>query len=159
MGVQVRFFDWRTPMNPRSTVRIAGHPLHVMLVSFVIAFYFGAFASDLAFTVTLDPFWARAALWLIGAGLVVSLPASTVGLIDFLFEPAIRDIRASWWHLGGNVVVSLISLIDWVLRYEAGAEAGSTSFVWLSFLVVLLLTFTGWKGGEMVYRHRVGVRD
>jgi uncharacterized membrane protein len=25
--------------------------------------------------------------------------------------------------------------------------------------VVLILLFTGWKGWEMVYRHRVGVAD
>jgi uncharacterized membrane protein len=29
----------------------------------------------------------------------------------------------------------------------------------LSLLVVALLLFTGWKGWEMVYRHRVGVAD
>ncbi len=26
-------------------------------------------------------------------------------------------------------------------------------------IVVLILLFTGWKGWEMVYRHRVGVAD
>jgi uncharacterized membrane protein len=29
----------------------------------------------------------------------------------------------------------------------------------LSFLVVLLIVFTGWKGGELVYRGHVGVSD
>ena len=29
----------------------------------------------------------------------------------------------------------------------------------LSLVVVLILLFTGWKGWEMVYRHRVGVAD
>jgi uncharacterized membrane protein len=29
----------------------------------------------------------------------------------------------------------------------------------LSLIVVLILLFTGWKGWEMVYRHRVGVLD
>lgn len=29
----------------------------------------------------------------------------------------------------------------------------------LSLIVVLILLFTGWKGWEMVYRHRVGVAD
>ena len=35
--------------NPRSTVQIAGHPIHVMIVPFVIGFYVGAFAADLAY--------------------------------------------------------------------------------------------------------------
>ena len=34
-------------MNPRSTIQIAGHPIHVMLVPFVIGYYTGAFAADL----------------------------------------------------------------------------------------------------------------
>jgi uncharacterized membrane protein len=29
----------------------------------------------------------------------------------------------------------------------------------LSLVVVCILLFTGWKGWEMVYRHRVGVAD
>lgn len=146
-------------MNPRSTVRIAGHPVHAMLVPFVIAFYTGAFAADLAFAATLDPFFARGALWLMGAGIVVSVPAATAGLIDFMLEPAIREFRAAWWHLGGNVVMSLISILDWALRDEVGAEAGSRAYFLLSLATFLLLLFNGWKGAELVYRHRVGVAD
>jgi uncharacterized membrane protein len=29
----------------------------------------------------------------------------------------------------------------------------------LSLIVVLILLFSGWKGWEMVYRHRVGVSN
>ncbi|RVB24935.1 DUF2231 domain-containing protein, partial [Mesorhizobium sp. M7A.F.Ca.CA.004.05.1.1] len=29
----------------------------------------------------------------------------------------------------------------------------------LSLIVVLILLFTGWKGWELVYRHRVAVSD
>jgi uncharacterized membrane protein len=29
----------------------------------------------------------------------------------------------------------------------------------LSGIVVLVLIFSGWKGGEMVFRHRVGVAN
>jgi uncharacterized membrane protein len=35
----------------------------------------------------------------------------------------------------------------------------STQAVRRILLVVLILLFTGWKGWEMVYRHRVGVTD
>jgi uncharacterized membrane protein len=146
-------------MNPRSTVRIAGHPVHAMLVPFVIAFYTAAFAADLAYGHTLDPFWARAALWLIGAGIAASAFAAAIGLVDFIAEPAIRHLSTAWWHLGGNMLMSLISILDCVLRAAVGAEAGSRAYVWLSFAVFLLLLFNGWKGGEMVYRHKVGVRD
>jgi uncharacterized membrane protein len=146
-------------MNPRSTISVAGHPVHAMLVPFVIAFYIAAFVADLAFAATLDPFFARGALWLIGAGIVASVFAATIGLIDFLAEPQIRELSAAWWHLGGNVVMSLLSILDWVLRDAVGAETGSRAYSWLAGIVVLLLLFNGWKGGQMVYRHRVGVAD
>jgi uncharacterized membrane protein len=146
-------------MNPRSTVQIAGHPIHVMLVPFVIAFYAGAFAVDLAYAGTGDPFWARAAIWLIGAGIVMSVLAATAGFIDFLVEPRIRDLSAAWWHLGGNILLSAVSLTDWCLRYSVGDEAGSHKYIWLSLIAVLLLLFNGWKGWEMVYRHHVGIAD
>lgn len=146
-------------MNPRSTVQIAGHPIHAMLVPFVIAFYTAAFAADVTYAVVPDPFFARAALWLIGAGIVVSVFAATIGLIDFLAESKIREFRAAWWHLGANVAMSLISILDWVLRDAVGAEPGSRGYVWLSLATVLLVVFSGWKGAQMVYRHRVGVAD
>ena len=146
-------------MNPRSTVSIAGHPVHAMLVPFVIAFYVGAFLADIVFASVMDPFWARAAFWLIGAGIVASGAAATIGLIDFIAEPAIRELRDAWWHLGANLTLALVSVLDWLLRYEVGADAGSKGYIWLSGASVAILMFSGWKGGQLVYRHRVGVKN
>jgi len=146
-------------MNPRSTISFAGHPVHVMLVPFVIGFYTGAFLSDVGFAVSGDPFWARAAIWLIGAGIFMSALAATVGFLDFILEPKIRDLSAAWWHLGGNILLSAVSIVDWFLRYEEGEVAGSHNYIWLSLVAVLLLIFNGWKGWEMVYSHHVGVSD
>lgn len=146
-------------MNPRSTVSIAGHPVHAMLVPFVIAFYIGAFLADIVFASVMDPFWARAAFWLIGTGIVASAAAATIGLIDFMAEPAIRELRDAWWHLGANIVLALVSVLDWLLRYEVGADAGSKGYIWLSGASVLILMFSGWKGGQLVYGHGVGVKN
>lgn len=146
-------------MNPRSTISVAGHPVHVMLVPFVIGFYTGAFLSDVGFAVTGDPFWARAAIWLIGSGIVMSALAATAGFLDFILEPRIRDLSAAWWHLGGNILLSAVSIVDWFLRYQEGFVAGSRDYLWMSLVAVLLLAFNGWKGWEMVYSHHVGVSD
>jgi uncharacterized membrane protein len=146
-------------MNPRSTISVAGHPVHVMLVPFVIGFYTGAFAADLAFAGTGDAFWARAALWLIGAGIVMSAFAATVGFVDFIFEPKIRDLSAAWWHLGGNLLLSAVSITDWVLRYDEGFVAGSHNYLWMSAVAVALLVFNGWMGWDLVYAHHVGIKD
>jgi len=52
-----------------------------------------------------------------------------------------------------------IELYNWYSRYEHGSAAIIPTGLILSLVVVLILLFTGWKGWEMVYRHRVGVTD
>ena len=145
--------------NPRSTAQIAGHPIHPMLIPFPIAFFFSTFVCDLLFWRTGYPIWATAATWLLGAGLIMAALAALAGLTDFLGEQRIRDLSDAWWHAGGNIVAVLISLYNFYTRYESGAAAVVPTGLVLSLIVVLILLFTGWKGWEMVYRHRVGVAD
>jgi uncharacterized membrane protein len=147
------------PSNPKSTASIAGHPLHPMLIPFPIAFFVGAFVCDLAFWRTANAFWATAALWLLGSGLVMAALAAVVGLIDVLGEPRIRMLNDAWWHAGGNVVAVVISLYNWYLRYTSGDAAIVPTGLTLSLIVVLLLLFNGWKGWNLVYRYRVGVAE
>ena len=148
-----------TAPNPKSTASIAGHPLHPMLIPFPIAFFVSAFVCDLAFWQTGDAFWATAALWLLGAGLVMAALAADFGLIDVLSEPRIQALNDAWWHAGGNVLAVLIELVNWYLRYTSGEAAILPTGLVLSLLVVCILLFTGWKGWNLVYRYRVGVAD
>jgi|SRR6185312_15381327 len=145
--------------NPQSTAQIAGHPIHPMLIPFPIVFFVSTLLCDLVFLSTGNPDWARATLWLLGAGLVMSALAALAGLTDFLSESRIRNLDAAWWHGGGNVLAVLISLYNFYIRYEIGGTSVSTTGVILSAIVVLIFLFTGWKGWEMVYRHHVGVAD
>jgi uncharacterized membrane protein len=146
-------------LNPQSTARIAGHPIHPMLIPFPIAFFVSTFVCDLVFWRTGTPFWALAALWLLGAGLVMAALAAVVGLIDVFGEPRIRALNDAWWHAGGNVLAVLIELYNWYLRYSSGEAAIVPTGLALSLVVVCILLFTGWKGWKLVYLHRVGVSD
>jgi uncharacterized membrane protein len=148
-----------TMANPKSTAQIAGHPLHPMLIPFPIAFFVGTFFADLAFWQSHNEAWATATVWLLGAGLVMAALAAVMGLIDVLGDTQIRNLSDAWLHAGGNVVVVLIELYNWYSRYTAGSAAIIPTGLILSLIVVLILLFTGWKGWEMVYRHRVGVAD
>jgi len=145
--------------NPQSTASIAGHPLHPMLIPFPIAFFVSTFVCDLAFWRTGDPFWATVALWLLGAGLLMAALAAVIGLIDVLGEPRIRSLNDTWWHAGGNIIAVVIALYNWYLRYTSGEAAVVPIGLLLSLIVVCILLFTGWKGWNLVYRHRVGVAD
>jgi uncharacterized membrane protein len=145
--------------NPQSTAKIAGHPIHPMLIPFPIAFFVGTFACDIAYWVTGNANWAMVTPWLLGAGIIMAALAALAGLTDVIGEERIRGLADAWWHAGGNVIVVLIELYNWFARYQEGAAAILPKGIILSLVVVLILLFTGWKGWEMVYRHRVGVAD
>jgi uncharacterized membrane protein len=145
--------------NPRTTAQIAGHPIHSMLIPFPVAFLVATFVSDLIFWRTGNPGWATASLWLLGAALITAALAALAGLTDFLGDQRIRDLSAAWHHLIGNVVVVLLSLLNWYWRYTSAEATVPTGGFLVSLVVVLILLYTGWRGWEMVYLHRVGVSE
>jgi uncharacterized membrane protein len=145
--------------KPGSTASISGHPIHPMLIAFPIAFFVATLACDLVFWRTRYEAWALASIWLLGAGLVMGALAAVAGLTDFIGDRRIRDISDSWQHAIGNVVVVLIQLFSFYERYRYGTGAVLPIGLICSAVVVCILLFTGWKGWEMVYRHRVAVSD
>ena len=60
--------------NPKSTLQIAGHPIHPMLIPFPIACFVLTLLSDIALWRTGHDFWAAASLWLLGIGLIFAAP-------------------------------------------------------------------------------------
>jgi uncharacterized membrane protein len=145
--------------NPKSTASIAGHPLHPMLIPFPVAFFVATLACDALFWKTGNSAWATGGIWLLGAGIVMALLAAVVGLVDVLGDQRIRALNDVWLHAGGNLVIVLIEIYNWYARYSEGTAAVVPKGFILSLIVVCGLLFTGWKGWEMVYRHRVGVAD
>ena len=60
----------------------------------------------------------------------------------------------------GNLVAVALEAVNLYWRTLQGAEASVAPVgVTLSIVVVLVLGFTGWKGGDLVYKHRVGIPD
>lgn len=143
--------------NPQSTVRIAGHPIHPMLIPFPIAFFVGTLVVDIVFSQNGNPFWATAGRWLLAAGLVMAALAALAGLTDFLGDRRIRALSAAWHHLIGNVTAVVLELINLWERHSVGNGFVIPTGLILSAVVTLLLLYNGWRGWEMVYRHRVGV--
>lgn len=142
----------------RSTASIGGHPIHPMLVPFPIAFLVGALATDIVFAATGDPFWARASAWLIGAGVVMGAVAAVFGLTDFL---TIRRARGptGWIHFIGNLCAVIVALINVLLRIGDTASAVLPTGLVLSLVTVAILLVTGWMGGELAYRFKIGMLD
>ena len=143
--------------HPKSTASIGGHPIHPMLIPFPIASLVGALLTDIAYLRSGADMWASASAWLIGAGIVSALLAAVFGFIDFVGDGRIRALKVAWYHLIGNLLVVLLSVANFVVHLREGDEAVAGAGIILSAIVVLLLLFTGWMGGHMVYRHGVAV--
>jgi len=144
--------------TPRSTAKIAGHPIHPMLVPFPIVCFVGALVTDIAYWRTADMMWTNFSAWLLTAGLVMSVLAAIAGLTDFLGDRRIRRLRAAWIHGPGNALAVVLAIFDDLVHtHDAYTSVVPTGLV-LSAVVVAILLVTGWTGGEMVYRHGVGVR-
>jgi uncharacterized membrane protein len=130
-----------------------------MLVPFPIGFLVGTLLSDLAYASTGDTFWARASLWLVAAGVVSGGLAAVFGLIDFVGVRRARAYTAGWVHVLGNVTAMGFSTFNWLIRTADPAGAIVPIGLAVSGLVGLILLITGWAGGELSYRYKVGVVD
>lgn len=148
--------EYRDPGVP-STVAIAGHPLHPLSVIFPIAFLAGALGSDFGYWLTRDPFWARASLWLLGAGLAGGVVAAIIGLSDFLRIERVRKRTAGWAHMYLNVALLVLTGINLFLRLGDPVGAILPVGLIISLVVGTLTSLSGWYGAELSYRHKIGV--
>ncbi|MEG3438652.1 DUF2231 domain-containing protein [Pannus brasiliensis CCIBt3594] len=140
-----------------STVAIAGHPLHPLIVTFPIAFLTSVLLTDLIYWFTGDAFWPRASFWLLIGGILTGLLAMATGLMDFLKINRVRQHSAGWFHMIGNIAAIVLSGISLLLRWNDPAGAILPIGVILSLIVAATLGLTGWYGAELVYRHKIAV--
>ena len=148
-----------TGINPKSTAKIGDHPIHPMIIPFPIVFFVTTFVADLVYLATDDAGWARASVWLLGAGLVTALLAALAGFADFFGDRRVQKIGDAWQHMIGNLAAVALQAVNFFLRYDDPALSIAPTGVVLSAVVVVLLLFNGWKGWNLVYRHHVGVAD
>jgi uncharacterized membrane protein len=144
--------------NPKSTAQIGGHPIHPMLIPFPIVCFVGALVTDIVFLNNGDAGWAEASRWLLGIGLVMAALAAVAGLTDFMGDDRVRRLGDAVKHMIANVTVVVLEIVNFVLRLKNDDAVGGIG-VWLSLVAVLLLLYSGWMGGQLVFVHRVGVRD
>lgn len=151
--------DDRIPTrNPKSTAVVGGHLIHPMLVPFPIACFTGAFATDIVFAYGGGDGWATASDWLVGIGLLTAAFAAFAGLTDFMGDDRIRKIGQAVRHMIANVAVVVIEAVNLLIRMTT-LDSIVTTGIYLSEIAVLVLLYSGWLGGELIFRHRVGVHD
>lgn len=139
-----------------SQIAILGHPIHAMSVSFPVALTFCAFGADLLYWWTGEAFWARAGLWAAGTGFLFGMLAGFSGTAELLMVSGIRARAPAWTHF--IIAVTLLALLgaNWGHRLYGYEEAVLPYGILLSSLCVLMVGFTGWHGGKLVFDYRLG---
>jgi len=147
----------RTDRRDVRPLSIADRSITGILLAIPVVCFIGALLTDIAYWRTADMMWANFSAWLITVGVVIGYLAAIAGLIDFASNRLVRAQPPAWPHLIGNVVAMLIATVNMFIHSR---DAWTSVVPWgaiLSAVVVVILLFTGWMGGAMVYRHGVGV--
>src|SRR3981189_15461 len=81
-----------------SAVALVGHPIHVVMVHFPIAFVIATLRVDVFYWLAGDAFGVRVGLWSTGMAFWSGVAASIVGTGELLLVRGIRLLEASWSH-------------------------------------------------------------
>jgi uncharacterized membrane protein len=142
-----------------SRAKLFGHAIHPMLIPFPLGLFATAVGFDLINLLGGDSLWLEASYRMIAAGVVVGLVAALFGWVDwFALSAGTRAKAVGLLHGGGNVAVVLLFAVSWLVRRDDPSDPAAVAFV-LSFAAAGLAVVTGWLGGELVERLRVGVDD
>jgi uncharacterized membrane protein len=139
-----------------SAVALVGHPIHVMMVHFPIAFVIATLGVDVMYWWSADAFWVRVGVWSAGFAFWTGVAASIVGIAELLLVPGIRSREAGWSHAVAAMTLVAIAGANWGVRLIDPGEV-LTHGLALSALASLMTGFTGWHGGKLVFDHGVGV--
>ncbi|MGH7961656.1 MAG: DUF2231 domain-containing protein [Candidatus Binatia bacterium] len=138
-------------------MKLFGHAIHPMLIVFPLGLLATGVIFDVIYILTDDPTMATVAYWMIVAGIIGGAASAPFGWIDWFTIPSgTRAKSVGLWHGLGNVVVLLLFIGSWLLRWDMPTTPGTLDHV-LSFAGAGLALFTGWLGGELIERLGVGV--
>jgi uncharacterized membrane protein len=128
-----------------------------MLVQFPIVCFIGVLVTDIVYVNNHNPGWATASRYLLAIGLVMAALAAVAGLTDFLGDKRIQQGDAIK-HAIANVTAVVLEILNLFIRLRSDQQIPHTGII-LSAVVVLILLYSGWKGGALVYKHGIGVSD
>jgi uncharacterized membrane protein len=140
-------------------VKVAGHPVHPMLIVFPLGLLSTAVVFDIIYLISGTVQWTIVAYYMIGAGIIGGAAAAVFGWLDWIAIPAgTRARRIGLWHGVGNAVVLALFILSWVLR-RPSPELPPTGAIVAALSGVVIALVTSWLGGELVDRLGVGVDE
>lgn len=139
-----------------------GHPLHPGLVHVPTGLYPAALVCDVLSYTPLGQgrVWVTAGFWCIVAATGVALLAAPAGVADWWgIKPDKPAHRLGLWHMGLNVVVLALFIVNLCLRLDdwRWATRVTAAQLTLSAVGVGIVLVSGYLGGRMVYAHGTSI--
>ncbi len=145
-----------------SKIKIAGHPLHPMLIPFPIAFYTATLIGYITYSINQDPFWFRLAYVANWAAVVMALVAAIPGFIDWStgIPDGIQAKKDGLIHMVLNVTsLALFAITLWLNSGQWTALLPELRLAIILPLIGFLTTLAaGYYGWTLVQTHHVGVQ-
>lgn len=140
-----------------SKAKVLGHPVHPMLITFPLGLLGMGAIFDLIHVLFDEPQLARAAYYMIGAGILTGLLAALPGAVDLLAIPSgTRAKKVGFVHGIGMVLNVVLFAIAWLLRRDVPHDPEAATII-LELIGLVGALGAGWLGGELVNRLGVGV--
>ena len=144
-----------------SPASLGRHPIHPMLIPFPLALWFFSLIADVIYLWRGNPVWRDwIAFYALLGGIIGGVLAAVPGFVDWLSLKDREVVRIANWHARLNVIALLIFVASFYLRTTSGAGLVGGSYTIpfvLSVVGVILITISGWLGGELVFKHGVAV--
>ncbi len=136
-----------------------GHPVHPMVIVFPLGLLPVASIFDIIYLSTNNGHWADMSYWIIAAGVIGALIAAVFGFVDWLGIPeGTRAKSIGLIHGVANVIVVLLFIVSWFMR-RPDTSAPPLLAIVLGWIAIAIALFSGWLGGELVYRLSMGVDE
>ena len=143
-----------------SRAKLAGHPIHPMLITYPVGLLTTAVVFDIIYLITDRAGFTVAAAYAIAGGIIGGALAAPFGWIDYFKIPAdTRAKRIGLLHGLINVVVLVLFAISWLLRWNAGGWVPTPLALASSFVAVVVASVAAWLGGELVDRLGIGIDE
>jgi uncharacterized membrane protein len=139
----------------------AGHPVHVMVIHFPAALLPADLILSLLGYYYKNAGFSQAGFYCLAGGIALGFLAMITGLIDLLAIPkSNKEAMAAGLSHGfiNGLVIFVYSIIAYILwkdqSYQQISSAGSLI---LKAILVFTLLFGNYLGGNLIYKHHVGI--
>jgi uncharacterized membrane protein len=144
----------------RSKAAVGTHPLHPAIVPVPIGCFFVSVVADVVYAGAHNPTWYAIAFYTMLIGVISALVAALFGFIDYFgVRMSAAGRRVATLHMVLNLGVVIGYLVNVWLRWgNEPLVAGRWNLAFgLQLLSFAALGVSGWLGGDLAYKHKVGV--